>query len=437
MKNNKSKFGKYLVSGVAALALAAGAAGSASAADNGKFRVGIVTFLSGPAAGPFGVPSANAAKILVEGLNNGSLPAPYDKIGINGAEIEAVIIDEAGGATKQVEEYRNLVQRQNVDAVIGYVSSGDCLAIAPVAEELKTFTIAYDCGTPRLFADNPDAQYMFRTGLDASVDNIGAVRYLAATRPDVTRLSGIQQNYSWGQDSWHDFTAAASKLLPDAEIVEEQFPKIYQGQYGAEISALSVKRPEIVHSSFWGGDMEALVLQANARGLLEDATGLLTCGEASFATYKDQAPNGMIIGARGPFGQFAPDNALNTWFKDAYQNAYDLEPVYPATKMAQAILGLKYAAENAGVGDKEIASAEQLAAAMKGATFESVSGTVEMARANGHQAMQGITYGEYHYEDGVASIKNAVSFAGECVTPPDGVAAADWIADGFPGAQCN
>ncbi|WP_417828934.1 ABC transporter substrate-binding protein [Thalassospira sp.] len=437
MKNNKSKFGKYLVSGVAALALAAGAAGSASAADNGKFRVGIVTFLSGPAAGPFGVPSANAAKILVEGLNNGSLPAPYDKIGINGAEIEAVIIDEAGGATKQVEEYRNLVQRQNVDAVIGYVSSGDCLAIAPVAEELKTFTIAYDCGTPRLFDDNPDAQYMFRTGLDASVDNIGAVRYLAATRPDVTRLSGIQQNYSWGQDSWHDFTAAASKLLPDAEIVEEQFPKIYQGQYGAEISALSVKRPEIVHSSFWGGDMEALVLQANARGLLEDATGLLTCGEASFATYKDQAPNGMIIGARGPFGQFAPDNALNTWFKDAYQNAYDLEPVYPATKMAQAILGLKYAAENAGVGDKEIASAEQLAAAMKGATFESVSGTVEMARANGHQAMQGITYGEYHYEDGVASIKNAVSFAGECVTPPDGVAAADWIADGFPGAQCN
>ena len=437
MKNNKSKFSKYLVSGVAALALAAGAAGSASAAENGKFRVGIVTFLSGPAAGPFGVPSANAAKVLVEELNKGNLPAPYDKIGINGAEIEAVIIDEAGGATKQVEEYRNLVQRQKVDAVIGYVSSGDCLAIAPVAEELKTFTIAYDCGTPRLFADNPDATYMFRTGLDASVDNIGAVRYLAATRPDVTRLAGIQQNYSWGQDSWADFTAAASALLPEAEVVEEQFPKIYQGQYGAEISALSVKRPEIVHSSFWGGDMEALVLQANARGLLEDATGLLTCGEASFATYKDQAPNGMIIGARGPFGQFAPDNELNTWFEGVYQNAYDLEPVYPATKMAQAILGLKYAAENAGVGDKEIPSAEQLAAAMKGATFESVSGTVEMARGNGHQAMQGITYGEYHYEDGVASIKNAVSFDGECVTPPEGVAAADWISDGFPGAKCN
>ncbi|MBV17134.1 MAG: ABC transporter substrate-binding protein [Thalassospira sp.] len=437
MKNNKATFSKYLVSGVAALALTAGMATGASAAENGKFRVGIVTFLSGAAAGPFGVPSANAAKVLVEALNKGELPAPYDKMGINGVEIEAVIIDEAGGATKQVEEYRNLVQRQKVDAVIGYVSSGDCLAIAPVAEELKTFTIAYDCGTPRLFADNADAQYMFRTGLDASVDNIGAARYLVATRPDVTRLSGIQQNYSWGQDSWADFTAAAAKLLPESEIVEEQFPKIYQGQYGAEISALSVKRPEIVHSSFWGGDMEALVLQANARGLLEDATGLLTCGEASFATYKDQAPNGMIIGARGPFGAFAPDNALNTWFKGAYTAAYDLDPVYPATKMAQAILGLKFAAENSGVTDKEIPTAEQLASGIKGATFESVSGTVEMARANGHQAMQGITYGEYHYEGDKASIVNKVSFSGECVTPPEGVSAAEWIAEGFPGAQCN
>ena len=183
--------------------------------------------------------------------------------------------------------------------------------------------------------------------------------------------------------------------------------------------------------------MEALVLQANARGLLEDATGLLTCGEASFANYKDQAPNGMIIGARGPFGAFAPNNELNTWFKGVYNAAYDLDPVYPATKMVQAILGLKFAAENAGVADKEIPTAEQLASGIKGATFESVSGAVEMARANGHQAMQGITYGQYHYEDGKASIVNAVSFDGECVTPPEGVDAATWISEGFPGATCN
>ncbi|MGZ9083761.1 MAG: ABC transporter substrate-binding protein, partial [Rhodoplanes sp.] len=71
--------------------------------------------------------------------------------GVNGAPIETVIVDEAGGTTKQVTEYRNLVQRQNVDAVIGYISSGDCLAIAPLADELKKITIFFDCGTPRVF----------------------------------------------------------------------------------------------------------------------------------------------------------------------------------------------------------------------------------------------------------------------------------------------
>ena len=38
-------------------------------------KIGIVTFLSGPAAGPFGVPARNAAEITVEMLNGGKWPA--------------------------------------------------------------------------------------------------------------------------------------------------------------------------------------------------------------------------------------------------------------------------------------------------------------------------------------------------------------------------
>jgi len=36
-----------------------------------------------------------------------------------------------------VQELRNLYQRDNVDVVLGYIGSGDCLAVAPIAEELK------------------------------------------------------------------------------------------------------------------------------------------------------------------------------------------------------------------------------------------------------------------------------------------------------------
>ena len=38
---------------------------------------------------------------------------------------------------------------EGVDMVIGYVSSGDCLAVAPVAEEMKRLLVLFDCGSPR------------------------------------------------------------------------------------------------------------------------------------------------------------------------------------------------------------------------------------------------------------------------------------------------
>src|SRR5262245_54140216 len=98
-------------------------------------KVGVVAFLSGAAAGPFGIPGRNGAEVLVDAINAGNLPAPYNTKGFGGVALEPVYLDENGPTTKVVEDFRNLVQRQNVDVVIGYISSGSCLAITPVAEE--------------------------------------------------------------------------------------------------------------------------------------------------------------------------------------------------------------------------------------------------------------------------------------------------------------
>lgn len=420
-----------------ALALAAGATSSALAADNGKYRIGIVTFLSGAAAGPFGVPAANAAKLTVEALNAGKVAAPYNKKGINGVEIEAVIIDEAGGATKQAEEYRNLVQRQKVDAVIGYISSGDCLAIAPTAEELKTPTIFFDCGASKIFEIVKEPKYLFRTGLDAVVDNVAAARYISETRPNIKTVASIQQNYAWGQDSWNDFILALKQIKPSVNVVSEQWPKLGQGQYGAEISAIAVSNPDLIHSSFWGGDMEALMLQGAARGLFDKRSVVLTAGETGLDHFKGQAPNGAILGGRGPFGAFAPKNALNDWFRPAFTAQFKEAPTYPAYKMVQAILGLKAAAEKGG--KPGMPTADQVASGLAGLTFEAPSGTVAMSRAKGHQALQAVSLGEYQFDakTGKAQLTSVRTYAGDCLMPPDGSSAADWIKAGFPGAKCK
>lgn len=427
-----------LLGAAASLALAsAGVMGlSQPAQAQETFKVGLVTFLSGGASGPFGVPAAQAAETVIKAINAGELPAPYNTPGVNGLQLEPVVIDEAGGPTKQVEEYRNLVQRQNVDAVIGYISSGDCLAIGPLAEEMRKFTIFFDCGTSRLFEEVDEPKYLFRTGLDAVADNVGAALYLRDTHPDVTRVAGIQQNYAWGQDSWLDFTLAMEQIMPDAQIVNNQTPQIFQGNYGTEISALQTRRPEIVHSSFWGGDMESFVSQANARGLLGQATALLTTGESGLYRFDGQAPNGTILGGRGPFGAFMPENELSDWFNKAYEAEHGTKPSYPAAKMAQAILALKFAADNSGADG--LPTSEQLADALKGAEFESVSGTVRMDLAGGHQALQDMLYGEYHYSSGEgAELRNVRVYRGECVSAPDGYNAQEWIKAGFPGARCD
>ncbi|KAJ8136959.1 hypothetical protein OY671_009828, partial [Metschnikowia pulcherrima] len=150
-RNNMKRFVRTFGLLTACSAAASALASPASAQET--FKVGIVTFSSGPAAESFGVPAGKAAEFVIGELNKGAGPAPYNKVGFGGMKIEPVVIDENGGATKQVQERRNLYQRDNVDAVIGYISSGDCLAVAPIAEESKKPSFSFDCGTPRIFEE--------------------------------------------------------------------------------------------------------------------------------------------------------------------------------------------------------------------------------------------------------------------------------------------
>lgn len=177
----------------AAAVCAAGFTTGAQAQET--FKVGIVSFLSGQAAESFGIPAVNGAKVLLDAFNKGTAPAPYNKPGFGGMKLEFVYVDENGGATKQVQELKNLYDREKVDVVVGYVSSGDCLAVAPAAEEMKKFLILYDCGTPRIFEENK-FQYVFRTASHGAMDNVALARYLKAKNIKVDTFNMINQDYA-------------------------------------------------------------------------------------------------------------------------------------------------------------------------------------------------------------------------------------------------
>ncbi len=403
------------------------------------FKLGIVTFLSGPAAESFGVPADNAAKTIIEQFNKGSAPAPYNKQGFGGMQVQAVVVDEAGGATKQVQELRNLYQRENVDAVVGFISSGDCLAVAPVAEELKKFLVLFDCGTPRIFED-ANYRYVFRTASHAAMDNVSLTRYLKARNIKVDTYNMINQDYAWGQDSRADFQAAMGVLMPQAKPGVDLLPKLGAGQYGTEVSALASKPGSITYSSLWGGDLQAFVLQAGARGALADTTLVLSAGDHVLPGLQDKMPDGTVLGARGAYGILSAKSPLNDWFQKVYASDHGTPPVQGSYRVTQALMGLKLAVEKAMAanGGKK-PTPEQLSDALRGSTWLSPGGEIRMVLGNGHQAIQSTAIGRTKYD---ATAKRVVAtdiqtFKAECVNPPTGVKSLDWIKGGMQGARCE
>jgi branched-chain amino acid transport system substrate-binding protein len=425
---------------IASAAAAAAFCLSAGAHAQEVFRVGIVSFMSGQAAESFGVPAINGAKVLIDAFNKGEAPAPYNKPGFGGLKIEPIYVDENGGATKQVQELRNLYDREKVDAVVGYVGSGDCLAVSPVAEEMKRFLILYDCGTPRIFED-AKYNYVFRTASHATMDNVALARYLKDRNVKVNAINLINQDYAFGQDSRKDFVLSMEKLYPAAKIQSDMLPKFGAGQYGSEISQLMSKPAEVIHSSLWGGDLQAFILQSAPRGLFKRSQVALSVADHVLQPLGEKMPDGVVLGARGAYGLMSPKSALNDWWWSIHQKAYNnLYPAQPGYRMAQALLGLKLAAEKAMAanGGKK-PTPEQLSAALKGMEWDSPGGRIRMTLGDGHQAVQETAIGKTRYDAAkkMVMLEDIQRFPAECVNPPVNMNSEEWIKAGFPGAKCK
>jgi branched-chain amino acid transport system substrate-binding protein len=427
---------KKLTAISAASLMALSMAGTAAAED---FKIGIVSFLSGQAADSFGVPAVNGAKTLLEAFNGGKAPAPYNKKGFGGMNIVPVYVDENGGATKQVQELRNLYDREGVDMVIGYVSSGDCLAVSPVAEEMKRLLVLYDCGSPRIF-EEASYKYVFRTASHGAMDNVAAARYLKSRNMKVSTINMINQDYAWGHDSLKDFSLSMKYLYPEAKIQSDQRPKFGAGQYGTEISQLMSQTADVTHSSLWGGDLQAFVLQAGPRGLFKKTQGVLTAADHVLTPLGDKMPDGTVLGARGANGLLAPKSALNDWWWASYKIQWGVYPVQAPYRMAQALMGVKLAVEKAMAanGGKK-PSNEQIAAALRSSEWEAPSGKVKMALAAGQQAIQPTAIGRTRWDaaNKRVSLEDIQRFDAECVNPPANMKSEDWMKAGFPGAKCD
>lgn len=115
---------------LAALALAASAT-PAAAAD--KLVVGALLSVTGPASF-LGAPEARTLELLVAELNA--------KGGVGGRKIELVVKDTGGNPEKAISFARQLVEEQEVFAIIGPATSGESIAVKQIAQDSKTLLLS-------------------------------------------------------------------------------------------------------------------------------------------------------------------------------------------------------------------------------------------------------------------------------------------------------
>ncbi len=404
-----------------------------------EVRIGVVSFLSGPAAPHSGIPSRQGAQLLIEALNAGEVPRPYNTPGIGGVPIRAVYVDEAGPVDKQVTEFRRLVLDARVNVVVGYISSANCLAIAPVAEELRTLTVFSVCGIQRVFED-ADYKYVFRTRAHQIIDALGIARYVLLVKPDLKTIAGINQDYAWGRDSWATFKETILQLKPDVRVVAELWPPLFSGEYSAEIARLLAAKPDVIFTSLWGGDLESFVGQATPVRLFEEslvamtvADNLLVPGPGRFV------PRGIVFGARGLYGPLTPETTLSRWFGGRFRARYGYFPIHDPFNYANSILGVKAAFEKAIAATRRWPTVEEVVRAFEYLEFEGAAGRIRLALGNGHQAVEPVGFGIVRSFDPTkreVTLERVIRFRVECVNPPAGVKSLDWIRRGFPGAVC-
>ncbi len=423
--------------GVAAALLLAPAASHGQAPVRGapsQLKIGIVTLLSGPASSTFGIPARNAADMWIEKVNGEG--------GIGGVKIVTVLSDEAGSADKVVTEFRRLASDEKVDLVIGYISSANCVAVPPIAEELKVLTVLFDCGTTRVFEERT-YRHVFRTAAHTVIDGVAAARYVVSVKPDLRTVAGLNQDYAWGRDSWEIFIRSLRQLKPNVQVVDPIWIKLFQGELSPEISKLLTTKPDVVFHSLWGTDLAALITQGTARGVFKQSLVVHNNSAYLEQEFRKNAPEGMVIGFRGTHWPDVPDPKQNPHQKEFIELSRRkfgtlLGPPHGSYHMVQAIQGVKTAYEKAIKATGRWPTVEEVIKAFEYLEFDSPSGRITMAIGGGHQAIEDALYGTVKFDPTLRhnTLAGVKVFPARCVNPPDGVKSLDWIDKGFPGAQC-
>jgi len=356
--------------------------GGPATAQN-AIKVGVPMPLSGPAA-LYGEPAVKGMRMFVEETNAQG--------GVLGKKIELVVRDSKASADEAVRMSREMILKEDVQFLVGTLTSAEGPAVSTIAKENKIILIAPIPKTDQLTAEKNLHPYVFRTAANTTMEG-RSVAEIIATWKDVKKVATIAHDYAYGQDVAKAFVDHIKRLRPDVEIVDQQWPKLGEADYTPFINAQMAKKPDAVFSAMWGGHFVTWAKQAKPLGFFDLVHNRVVNGGEGGSVEATRA-----LGPDYPFGIWA-----NTYDLASYAGQSEAHKQYierlkaftnedpPSTWPVTTYVAMQFLVE--GIKKAGSVDSDKVAKALLDLTIDTPIGK-QTLRALDHQADRGQFYGK-------------------------------------------
>jgi branched-chain amino acid transport system substrate-binding protein len=398
--NNQSSRRQFLkLMGAAAGAAAARFDARPAFAQGAPVKIGVVAIRAGIAA-PVGAAGLRATEWWAERVNKTG--------GILGRPVQ-LVVEEESNPKDTVERYRKLVLQDQVEVVLGGISTGVTLALGPVAEDLGTPWLSWDGTTQKGVEETmPNPKWAFKS-VDNEVEAIVAGILTPKYFKGIKTVAGIGNDYSYGHDCWESYQAVLKRYLPDVKFVLELFPKLGVTDFTSHIATIIMK-------------------QAAAVSLFKTMKGVFTtAGGVHDSLKKEFTPEGLLLGYNTMYFDDPKGSALLKQFVREYKAKYNEYPPYECDHAFFNAESYKAAVEKAAGAARRWPEKAQVVKALEGIEVESLSG--RRSWREDHVQMcnfyQGITTHKNSYDFVTISPVEIVST--KQAMKPAGAKLFDWI----------
>jgi len=352
--------------------------GSEGEAEGGTIKIGVLASLTG-ALESYGKQTQRGFDLGIEYATNGSME-------VNGKKIEIVYEDTETKPEVAVQKATKLLEDDKVDFLVGSSSSGDTLAVLPLAEEYEKIMVVEpavaDSITGSEFND-----YIFRTGRNSSQDAYAAAAAIAGKG---VKIATFAPDYSFGWDGVKAFKTAAEEL--GAEIVLEEYADPAATDFTSNLQKVIDAKPDYLFVVWAGANSpwnQIADLKIQEKGIK------ISTGAPDIIALKFMNP---LIGMEGfsVYYHTLPQNEVNKWLVDEHQKRFNEVPdLFTPGGMSAAISIVEALKKSQGDVD-----AKKLIGIMEGMSFETPKGKMTF-REEDHQALQSMYSIRLEQQEGI------------------------------------